>query len=131
MIFMMVAFIWKYHKEIRERTRKYWEKKISPSLKLSNEIQKIGHFYTNKGKNERSTLISLSNVYRTYLEEQFHIPAQELTSAELIEVIDNHKDMDERSKAFYKKLFGQSDLVKFANYTPNPSELTSLIKTPL
>lgn len=65
----------------------------------------------------------LSEIFRRYLERRFHFQAVERTTEEILPEILNLKGFDEKVKSDAKKFLHNTDLVKFAKYTPGSQEV--------
>lgn len=68
---------------------------------------------------EHYTLVS--DCLRQYLENEYHIPALEHTTAE-IRVSLRHTSLEQKCRHQFLSLFEMSDLVKFARFIPTPDE---------
>ena len=64
----------------------------------------------------------LTDVVRTYIEEQYNIPALESTTDELLLLLKKGRYTDEKSVALLSEVVQQADLVKFAKYIPTADE---------
>ena len=63
-----------------------------------------------------------SEIFRRYLERRFRFPAVERTTEELLPALYSLKGFDEKVKSGARALLSQTDLVKFAQYTPTHQE---------
>lgn len=63
--------------------------------------------------NEKTYYIYLTNILRTYIEERFHINAHEMTSSEIILMLQKQTDINLFE---IKEVLTTADLVKFAKY---------------
>jgi len=64
----------------------------------------------------------LSEIFRRYLEKRFRFPAVERTTEEILPEISNLKGCNKKVKSEAQKFLSQTDLVKFAKYTPTTQE---------
>ncbi len=65
----------------------------------------------------------LSDIFRRYLERRFHFQAVEKTTEEILPEIKELKEFDEHVKSGAEKFLYNTDLVKFAKYTPEKQEI--------
>ncbi len=65
----------------------------------------------------------LSDIFRTYLENRFNIPAVEQTTPELVPEIKKLEEVDDAVRSKAEKFLEYSDLVKFAKYSPQQEEI--------
>jgi hypothetical protein len=65
----------------------------------------------------------LSEIFRRYLERRFRFQAVEQTTEEILPNISNLTDVDETAKRSAQHFLYHTDLVKFAQYTPHPTEV--------
>jgi len=74
-----------------------------------------------KGEFERY-YVKLSDIVRHYLENRFDLHAPEQTTEEFIREASSHSALNPRQKETVQAFLLQSDLVKFARFTPSTSE---------
>ncbi|MDY6206545.1 MAG: hypothetical protein SPI30_07385 [Prevotella sp.] len=89
-------------------------KRIPPHQKAMDEIERIKAERLNASENPKEYYTRLTDTIRTYLHERFGINAMEMTSAEIIERLQQEDDKEKLSEL--KELFETADLVKFAKY---------------
>ncbi len=65
----------------------------------------------------------LSEIFRRYLERRFHFQAVEKTTEEILPEIKDLKGFDEHVKSDAEKFLYNTDLVKFAKYTPEKQQI--------
>lgn len=70
--------------------------------------------------------VQISDVLRTYLEEQFGLKARTATSLEFLGQIRNHQGFTEEEKESLKQFLETVDLIKFARQDAAKSELERL-----
>ncbi len=67
----------------------------------------------------------LSDIFRRYLENRFHIPAVEQTTQELLPVLTTVDGIDRESRNISRTFLLHSDLIKFARLVPSAEEVDS------
>lgn len=90
-------------------------KHIPAHQKALTAIEKIKHERKQSSEDQKAYYTELTDTIRQYIEERFHFNAMEMTSAEIIDRLNNSDDpkmIEELSE-----LFNTADLVKFAKYS--------------
>ncbi|MCX6250416.1 MAG: hypothetical protein NTX61_06660 [Bacteroidetes bacterium] len=64
----------------------------------------------------------LTEIIRIYIHDRFEIMAMEMTSDEILDLINQHHEIQKSSKGKLNQMFILADLVKFAKALPLPSE---------
>lgn len=123
LVLLLLAAIWAYIKFIHPLLKKKKitiipAKKIIPPFEIAltrlNDLDNKKLWQNGKNKEYYS---ELSDIVREYIEDQFHLPALESTSSEILEsLIDN--SFNENIVNEIKELFELSDLAKFAKFQP-------------
>ncbi|MCP4714860.1 MAG: protein BatD [Deltaproteobacteria bacterium] len=71
----------------------------------------------------REHYFRLSDIFRTYIENRFSIPAVEQTTQELLPAMEKIPGMDEQTRKQSTHFLTHSDLIKFAKYAPVTDEV--------
>lgn len=87
------------HELDRIKTEKVWQQ------------GRIKEFYTD-----------VTSVLRLYLQHRFKIQTMEMTSDEIMDSVDDIKEVDGQAKVHLKQILKLADLVKFAKWTPDLNE---------
>lgn len=118
----LVAGIFLY---VRRRQKKR-AKNRRPAHEIAlEEIEKLDRDGLIEQGTFREHYFRLSDIFRTYIENRFNIPAVELTTPELIPEIRKLEKMDASAQSRAEDFLAYSDLVKFAKYTPGPEEISA------
>lgn len=64
----------------------------------------------------------LSDILREYIENQFSIPAVEMTTEEFLMSLKNNNDLSGDHKKLLKQFLHNADMVKFAKFTPSEKD---------
>lgn len=81
--------------------------------------------------NYRSFYIELIEISRRLLDEKYQIPAIELLTEDLIDVIKNKEELTEENKTDLERILNHGDLVKFAKIIPTQEIMENDLKTML
>jgi len=76
-----------------------------------------------KQHNIKQYYVELSLIVRHYLENRFDIKAPEMTTEEFLLKIKESKELFSRHRESLKAFLSHCDMVKFAKYGPNESEI--------
>ena len=81
-----------------------------------------------RGTNLEEMTSRLSRIFREYLDREYHIPAKELSTQELIENL-KLKDLEESDLNNLIQVFEKLDLIKFSGKSVDPNEFTHIYGT--
>jgi hypothetical protein len=119
-LLFVAVFIFLY---LRKRKKDSFEKRRPAHLIALEDIEKL----EKDGLVERGIIkehyFRLSDIFRTYIENRFDIPAVEQTTPELIPEINRLEKIDSEVKLKAEEFLKYSDLVKFAKYSPLQEEI--------
>ena len=108
---------------VRKRKKTSVEKRRPAHLIALEDIEKL----EKDGLVERGIIkehyFRLSDIFRTYIENRFDIPAVEQTTSELVPEINSLEKIDSEVKLKAEEFLKYSDLVKFAKYSPQKDEI--------
>lgn len=108
---------------LRKRKKNPLEKRRPAHLIALEDIEKL----EKDGLVERGIVkehyFRLSDIFRTYIENRFDIPAVEQTTPELVPEINKLEKIDSAVKLNTEEFLKYSDLVKFAKYSPQQEEI--------
>lgn len=116
----LAYFIWK----------KWWKKsdsKPATSIILTAEQKALKELKELEGRGLvklgriRDHFFELSEIFRRYLENRYHFPAQEWTTEEIISHFKNFSDLNEKQKLQARNILTESDKVKFAKAEVEPN----------
>lgn len=94
------------------------------ALKQLGELEEKKLWQQGKVKEYHS---ELTGIIRRYFEERYHFPAMEMTSSEIMQVINRVMDSPPVIK-ITEEFFRNADLVKFAKFIPMPSINEEMMK---
>jgi len=119
-LLVVAVFIFLY---LRKRKKDSFEKRRPAHLIALEDIEKLDQ----DGLVERGIIkehyFRLSDIFRTYIENRFDIPAVEQTTPELVPEINRLEKIDSEVKLKAEEFLKYSDLVKFAKYSPLQEEI--------
>jgi hypothetical protein len=99
----------------QERVKSAWERSLEELACLEKEglmAQRNADLYYSR----------LSGILRRYIEERFFIRAPEMTTEEFWQHLQRSSDLFPDQKQALKRFLESCDMVKFAKYSPDPSE---------
>jgi hypothetical protein len=70
----------------------------------------------------------VGDTLRKYVEEQFHIPAEEMTTDELLSVMQSQSRFNEQQRRDLRRILERVDLVKFAKVQPETDSTKRLLQ---
>ncbi len=117
----------KYYKKQQPQQITEEEVKLTPyklALKQLHELEEKKLWQQGKVKEYHS---ELTGIVRRYFEERYHFPAMEMTSSEIMKVINRVMDSPPVIK-ITEEFFRNADLVKFAKFIPMPSINEEMMK---
>lgn len=111
---------------------KYFQKKKQVRQNGNSEIS-LAESYLNKltqevdprGTNLSEMIIRLSKIFRDYLDQDFKIPAKELSTEEIVSSLKNI-DLEDVELENLAAVFEKLDLIKFSGRTVDPAEFTNI-----
>lgn len=122
---LLAFLIWYLIKTLREKNKKPAEKipeiVLLPHEKALQALSALGEQALWMKGQEKAYHTELTDIMRTYLEEQFGIDCLEKTSSEIMQQIKRHKALS-TSRQSFRTIFETADLVKFAKSHPTPEE---------
>jgi hypothetical protein len=108
---------------LQKRKKNSFEKRRPAHLIALEDMEKL----EKDGLIERGIVkeyyFRLSDIFRTYIENRFDIPAVEQTTPELVPEINRLEKTDSEVKLKAEEFLKYSDLVKFAKYSPQQEEI--------
>lgn len=117
-VYILVKYVFKKNLPIINETKSIY---IPPHIIALQKLDNIKNDKIwQKGKT-KDYYSQLSEVLREYLEQRFDIPALEMTTDEIIDILINFSEIKE-VKPLLQEILRLSDLVKFAKHVPLPSE---------
>ena len=87
---------------------------LTPEQKALNELQELKKREWMKLGRIQDHFFELSEIFRRYLENRFHFPAQEWTTEEIIIHLKNFSELNDNQKVKARTILIESDRVKFA-----------------
>ncbi len=72
--------------------------------------------------------VELSAIVRRYLEDRFELRAPEYTTEEFLAAASRSPDLGEEHRRVLRDFLRQADLVKFAHFVPNPSDIEGALR---
>ncbi len=126
--FLIAYYIYKkYFKKEQQQQITEEEVILTPyklALKQLHELEEKKLWQQGKVKEYHT---ELTGIVRRYFEERYHFPAMEMTSSEIMKVINRVMDSPPVIK-ITEEFFRNADLVKFAKFIPMPSINEEMMK---
>lgn len=94
--------------------------KVPPHVKALEALENLHQKKLWQQDKTKAYYSELSDILRTYFEEEMNFNAMEMTSEEIIEIVSKKTHYDIINKL--KQILTTSDLVKFAKHRPLPDE---------
>lgn len=117
--------IWYFVKTLREKNKKPEHKEpeiiLLPHEKAMQQLEQLGTQQLWQSGQEKQYHTYLTDIVRTYLEEQFKIDCFDKTSSEIIQQVKKIKALS-TSRQNLRFIFETADMVKFAKSKPTPDE---------
>ena len=107
-------FLWKKWKRNKPEDNKEPSVTLTPEQKALNELQELKKREWMKLGRIQDHFFELSEIFRRYLENRFHFPAQEWTTEEIIIHLKNFSELNDNQKIKARTILIESDRVKFA-----------------
>lgn len=117
-VIILFFLISRYRKNKPLLTIKKTITRLLPHQKALNDLEIVGH-ETDASNDQKWYYTRLTEILRIYMFERFGINAMEMTSGEIIEMLQSEKEVN--SVKELKQLFDTADLVKFAKYSVQSS----------
>lgn len=108
---------------LKKRKKSRLEKKRPAHVIAFEEIKKLEKDNLIERGIIKEHYFRLSDIFRTYIENRFKIPAVEQTTPELVPEIKKLEKIDSQIKSTTEEFLKYSDLVKFAKYSPRQEEI--------
>lgn len=96
--------------------------KLPPHLVAISELEKIKSENLWQTGKVKLYYTRVTDVIRDYMEERFDINAKEMTTDEILAVMEEHINKKGKDYLMLKELLSLSDLVKFAKLEPSPTD---------
>jgi hypothetical protein len=114
--------LWKPAQYFIKRVRESMKKPETPQDKALRALQALKSFDLSKNEKVEEFYVRLTDIVRIYIEEFFHIEAQEESTEEFLHAAKTYKFFDEKTQKNLTNFLTQADLVKFAKYVPTQKE---------
>ena len=127
---LIVYAVWRYIKKVRAQKPQPVEKpkpKIKPHITALKELEKLRHKKLWEQGKTKDYYSELTDIVRIYIDEQWDIGAMEMVTSEIMEALKNSAIHSEVLKKLNQSLT-MADLVKFAKYTPLPTDHDATFK---
>ena len=118
-VVIAVAFYLKRKKQGRQETIK------PPHVLAFEEIEKLEQEKLIEKGVVKEHYFRLSEIFRRYIENRFHVPAVEQTTQELFPETKNLAGVSSSAKENTQNFLNYTDMVKFAKYAPTNDEVES------
>ncbi|MCK5782184.1 MAG: hypothetical protein KAH10_06310 [Flavobacteriales bacterium] len=122
---LLAYYFWKKHKP---KERKVFIPQIPPYDLAMQHLKKLDEARLIKDGNVKEYYVRLTDILRRYIEDEFHIPAMESTTLEIMDSIRDN-EIGKEAKEKIEELLKESDFVKFAKYTPSAGKHPYFRKT--
>jgi predicted transcriptional regulator len=116
--------IWRYVKKERAQKSQPVVKpkpKIKPHIIALKELEKLRQKKLWEQGRTKEYYTELTDIVRKYIDDQWEIGAMEMVTSEILDVLRNTEIHEEVLKRL-QQAFTVADLVKFAKYTPLPTD---------
>lgn len=111
------------------RKKKHSQEEGTPEVSLAESyLNRLMKEVDPRGTNLEEMTGRLSRIFREYLERDYHIPAKEMSTQELIENL-KLKDLEEPDLNNLIQVFEKLDLIKFSGKSVDPNEFTHIYGT--
>lgn len=120
LISLLIYYFWRKRKQKNESNQEPLIH-LLPHEKALNHFEKLKENKLWQSPNQKQYYTELTDIVRTYLEEQFQIDCFEKTTSEIISQVKKVKALS-TSRQTLRNLLEISDLVKFAKNAPSESE---------
>lgn len=107
-------FLWKKRERNKPAVKTESTVMLTPEQKALKELQELKKQEMMKLGRIQEHFFELSEIFRRYLENRFHFPAQEWTTEEIITHLKNFSELNDNQKLKAKTILIESDKVKFA-----------------
>jgi hypothetical protein len=121
---LIIYAVWRYIKKKRAQQPLPVVKpkpKIKPHITALKELEKLRQKKLCEQGKTKEYYSELIDIVRIYIDEQWDIGAMEMVTSEIIDALKNTAIHEEVLKKFYQACT-IADLVKFAKYTPLPTD---------
>jgi hypothetical protein len=121
---LIVYAIWRYIKKKRAQKPQPVMKpkpKIKPHITALKELEKLRQKKLWEQGKTKEYYTELTDIVRKYIDDQWDIGAMEMVSSEILDALKNTEIHEEVLKKLLQA-FSVADLVKFAKYTPLPTD---------
>jgi hypothetical protein len=121
-LLVFLFLYWRKQRKIKQGIVEDKKPKIPPHELALKELDRIKNEKLWQQARLKEYYTDLTNVLRQYLELRYGIHALELTTDEIMERLDDLKNIDKESKSKIEQVFRLADLVKFAKWVPDMNE---------
>jgi len=121
---LIVYAIWRYLKKKRAQKPQPVVKpkpKIKPHIAALKELEKLRQKKLWEQGKTKEYYTELTDIIRKYIDDQWDVGAMEMVSSEILDALKNTEIHEEVLKKL-QQAFSVADLVKFAKYTPLPTD---------
>lgn len=105
---------------------------LPPWEEALTELQELASLGLLEKNQVKEYYIRLSDIFRHYLENQFHLMAPERTTEEFIKLMQQSTIFTEMHRTLIRNFLAECDLVKFAKSEPDPTQTdqgTQMVKS--
>lgn len=119
-IIFLSIYLYRKYKKAKANNEPVFKSKIPPHIKALEALEKLRQKRLWQQDKTKAYYSELSDILRTYFEEEMNFNAMEMTSEEIIDFLSKKINSVMLSKL--KQVLTTSDLVKFAKHNPLPDE---------
>ncbi|MZH05695.1 MAG: hypothetical protein F3743_09905 [Nitrospinae bacterium] len=120
-------FLWKKRERNKPAVKTESTVMLTPEQKALKELQELKKQEMMKLGRIQEHFFELSEIFRRYLENRFHFPAQEWTTEEIITYLKNFSELNDNQKLKAKTILIESDKVKFAKVKADKDPIDPVI----
>jgi hypothetical protein len=121
---LIVYAVWRYIKKQRMQKPLPVVKpkpKIKPHITALKELEKLRQKKLCEQGRTKEYYTELTDIVRKYIDDQWEVGAMEMVTTEILDALRNTEIHEEVLKRLYQA-FSVADLVKFAKFTPMPTD---------
>ncbi|MCL2289519.1 MAG: cell wall anchor protein, partial [Bacteroidetes bacterium] len=121
---LIIYAVWRYIKKKRAQKPQPVVKpkpKIKPHVTALKELEKLRQKKLWEQGRTKEYYTALTDIVRKYIDDQWDIGAMEMVSSEILDALKDTEIHEDVMKKL-RQAFSVADLVKFAKYTPLPTD---------
>lgn len=125
-ILLMVLGVWQYRKRLGLRA----EEKLTLNERVIRDLHRLFNSNLLREGKTREYFYELSDLIKQYFTQRYSFPATDQTTSEIIVSL-REKDISPQTFKLIKSFLDDVDIIKFAKYSPQTAEVTSINQSAL